>query len=124
MALVRNLTSFSTRRRACLSFLETLATLLGDFLAFVHTQVTFSKSREVCPPLQPLPKRLEYYAIYGALCTLAEQLGIPEPTDWLLELLLSGKEEWDDDESTWMRDPVMLTPLSEAMGNDPYAVSW
>jgi hypothetical protein len=62
MALLRNLTSFSARRRACLSFLETLATLLGDFLAFVHTQVAFKKLREACPHVQPLPKRLESYA--------------------------------------------------------------
>jgi hypothetical protein len=55
---------------------------------------------------------------------VAEQLGTPEPTDWLLELLLSEKEEWDDDESTWMRGPVMLTPLSEAIGNYPYTASW
>ena len=64
MAQLRNLTSFSTRRRTCLSFLETLATLLGNFLAFAHTQVTFSKLREVCPHVQPLPKRLELYAEY------------------------------------------------------------
>jgi hypothetical protein len=59
-----------------------------------------------------------------ALRILAERFGIPEPSAWLLELLRSGKEEWGDDESTWMRDPIMSTDLVRAMGNGPYVASW